>query len=98
MTILFIISILVFCYLCYVLVKPKNFKASKPKYEHRNSWRHRHVYVIMVLLAIPLGRYIGKIYEGEPTWTDRILNPLDKLFFSSAVSGPKGNELETTSV
>lgn len=39
------------------------------------------MFVIMFLLSIPLGRYIGKIYEGEPTWTDRFLNPLDKLFF-----------------
>ena len=39
------------------------------------------MFVVMFLLSIPLGRYIGKIYEGEPTWTDRILNPLDKLFF-----------------
>jgi K+-transporting ATPase ATPase A chain len=39
------------------------------------------MYGVMVLLAIPLGRYIGKIYEGEPTWLDRIFNPLDKLFF-----------------
>src|SRR5450432_52316 len=39
------------------------------------------MYSVMVLLAIPLGRYIGKIYEGETTWTDRIFNPLDKLFF-----------------
>jgi K+-transporting ATPase ATPase A chain len=39
------------------------------------------MFVVMFLLSIPLGRYIGKIYEGEPTWPDRILNPLDKLFF-----------------
>jgi potassium-transporting ATPase potassium-binding subunit len=39
------------------------------------------MYVVMVLLAIPLGKYIGKVYEGEPTWSDRIFNPLDKLFF-----------------
>ncbi len=39
------------------------------------------MYTVMVLLAIPLGRYIGKIYEGKPVWTDRLLNPLDKLFF-----------------
>ena len=39
------------------------------------------MYTVMVLLAIPLGRYIGKIYEGQPTWTDRIFNPLDRLFF-----------------
>src|SRR5258707_9307750 len=39
------------------------------------------MYVVMVLLAIPLGRYIGKVYEGEKTWLDPVLNPLDKLFF-----------------
>ena len=39
------------------------------------------MYVIMVLLAIPLGLYIGKIYNGEKTWLDPVLNPLDKLFY-----------------
>ncbi|MEO8112480.1 MAG: potassium-transporting ATPase subunit KdpA [Ginsengibacter sp.] len=39
------------------------------------------MYVIMVLLAIPLGRYIGKVYNGDKTWMDFIFNPLDKLFF-----------------
>jgi len=39
------------------------------------------MYIVMILLAIPLGRYIGKVYEGHPTWADRIFNPLDKMFF-----------------
>lgn len=39
------------------------------------------MYGILVLLAIPLGRYIGKVYEGEKTWLDAVLNPLDKLFY-----------------
>ncbi len=39
------------------------------------------MYVVMVLLAIPLGKYIGKVYEGQTTWLDRIFNPLDKIFF-----------------
>lgn len=39
------------------------------------------MYVIMVLLAIPLGRYIGKVYNGDKTWLDKIFNPLDKIFF-----------------
>src|SRR3954466_130541 len=39
------------------------------------------MFVIMVLLAIPLGRYIGKVFEGEKTWLDPVLNPIDKLFF-----------------
>lgn len=50
------------------------------------------MYIIMVLLAIPLGRYIGKVYNGDKTWLDFIFNPLDKLF--SKVGGIKpGNEM-----
>src|SRR5450432_2333607 len=39
------------------------------------------MFIVTILLAIPLGKYIGKIYIGEKTWLDGILNPLDKLFF-----------------
>ena len=39
------------------------------------------MYLLTVALAIPLGRYIGKVYEGEGTWLDRLLNPLDKMFY-----------------
>jgi K+-transporting ATPase ATPase A chain len=39
------------------------------------------MYLITVLLAIPLGKYIGKIYVGEPTWADRIFNPIDNFFY-----------------
>src|SRR5262245_21046844 len=39
------------------------------------------MYVLTVALAIPLGRYIGKVYEGERTWFDPILNPIDKIFY-----------------
>jgi len=39
------------------------------------------MYVTAIALAIPLGRYIGKVFNQENTWLDKILNPLDKLFF-----------------
>ncbi|MGZ8509452.1 MAG: potassium-transporting ATPase subunit KdpA [Chitinophagaceae bacterium] len=39
------------------------------------------MYLLTVALAIPLGRYIGKVYEGEKTWPDRLLNPVDKAFY-----------------
>jgi potassium-transporting ATPase potassium-binding subunit len=39
------------------------------------------MYIVMTLLAIPLGKYIGKIFEGEPTWTDKIFGPVDRIFF-----------------
>lgn len=39
------------------------------------------MYSILLLFAIPLGRYIGKIFSNEKTWLDVIFNPIDKLFF-----------------
>jgi K+-transporting ATPase ATPase A chain len=39
------------------------------------------MYGLTVAMAIPLGRYIGKIFSGEKTWLDTVLNPVDKMFF-----------------
>src|SRR6516164_3611172 len=39
------------------------------------------MYAVMVLLAIPLGRYMAKVFEGQKTWLDPVFNPLDKIFF-----------------
>ncbi|HLY71651.1 MAG TPA: potassium-transporting ATPase subunit KdpA [Puia sp.] len=39
------------------------------------------MFLITVLLAIPLGRYIGRVFNGEHTWLDVVFNPVDKLFF-----------------
>ena len=38
-------------------------------------------YAAVVLLAIPFGSYMAKVFIHEKTWLDPILNPLDKLFF-----------------
>ena len=38
-------------------------------------------YALTLALAIPLGRYIGKVFCGERTWLDRIFNPVDRLFY-----------------
>ena len=47
------------------------------------------MFFAMVLLAIPLGKYIGKIYEGDRTWLDAIFNPLDKLLFKATGVNPE---------
>lgn len=39
------------------------------------------MFVLLMVLAIPLGKYIGKVYNHEKTWPDVILNPIDKLFY-----------------
>jgi K+-transporting ATPase ATPase A chain len=39
------------------------------------------MYAIVFILAIPLGRYIGKVFSGEKNWLDPVFNPVDKLFY-----------------
>ena len=39
------------------------------------------MFLLAVSFAIPLGRYIGKVFSNEKTWLDKIFNPLDRLFF-----------------
>ena len=39
------------------------------------------MYVAVVAMSIPLGRYIGKVFSNEKTWLDKIFNPLDKIFY-----------------
>ncbi|WP_018344081.1 potassium-transporting ATPase subunit KdpA [Cytophaga aurantiaca] len=48
------------------------------------------MYALVIAFAIPLGRYIGKIFNYEHTWLDSIFDPLDKLFFK--LSGIDPNE------
>jgi potassium-transporting ATPase potassium-binding subunit len=47
------------------------------------------MFVVTVALAIPLGRYIGKVYNGDKTWPDAFFNPLDKLFFKAGGIKPE---------
>lgn len=39
------------------------------------------MYLAVVALAIPLGRYIGKVFNYENTWLDKLFDPLDRLFY-----------------
>src|SRR6266700_5701323 len=47
------------------------------------------MWVITVLLAIPLGKYIAKVYNSQHTWLDPVFNPLDKLFYKSGGIRPE---------
>lgn len=47
------------------------------------------MFVLVVLLTIPLGRYIGKIFSNEKTWLDGIFNPIDKLFYKVSGVNPE---------
>jgi potassium-transporting ATPase potassium-binding subunit len=47
------------------------------------------MFAATVLLAIPLGRYIAKVYEGQRTWLDPILSPIDRIFFKASGIHPE---------
>lgn len=47
------------------------------------------MFIASVALAIPLGRYMGRIYNGEKTWTDKFLSPVDRLFFKLGGINPR---------
>ncbi|MBS1532494.1 MAG: potassium-transporting ATPase subunit KdpA [Bacteroidetes bacterium] len=46
------------------------------------------MYVLTVVLAIPLGRYIAKVFNGEKTWLD-FMAPLERLIFRFSGIDPK---------
>jgi len=46
------------------------------------------IFILTVLLAIPLGKYIAKVYAGDNTWLDFLFNPIEKLFFKLSGINP----------
>jgi K+-transporting ATPase ATPase A chain len=47
------------------------------------------IYALVMAFAIPLGQYIGKVFNLENTWLDGIFNPLDALFYKIGGVNPK---------
>ena len=39
------------------------------------------MFSLAFFIALPLGKYIGKVFNYEKTWLDAIFNPIDNLFF-----------------
>lgn len=46
------------------------------------------MFALVVGFALPLGRYISKVFGNEKTWLDRIFNPIDNLFYKMAGINP----------
>ena len=49
-------------------------------------------YIILILLAIPIGKYMSKIYSGTPHFSDKICNPLENLIYKLIQINPKENQ------
>lgn len=46
------------------------------------------MFFVSVLLAIPFGKYIAKVYGGERTLLDPIFNPIERIFYKIAGINP----------
>ena len=47
-------------------------------------------FLLTVLLAVPLGKYMAKVFAGEKTWTD-FMNPFERFIYRiSGVDTKKG--------
>ncbi len=46
-------------------------------------------FILTIACAIPLGKYIAKVFGGEATFLDSIFNPIEKLFFKFSGINPK---------
>ncbi|WP_306350316.1 potassium-transporting ATPase subunit KdpA [Flavobacterium sp. '19STA2R22 D10 B1'] len=42
------------------------------------------LFIATLILAIPLGRYISKVFSSESTWLDFLFNPIEKFFFRAS--------------
>src|SRR5436190_13607291 len=48
------------------------------------------IFIISIVLAIPIGKYIAKVYLGDKTLFDPIFNPIEKFIFK--ISGINSTE------
>jgi potassium-transporting ATPase potassium-binding subunit len=37
--------------------------------------------ILLTLIAMPLGRYMAAVYQGDRTWLDPVLGPVERLFY-----------------
>ena len=51
------------------------------------------MFVITLLLALPLGKYMAKVFSNEPTFLDPFFNPIERAFFK--ISGIDASQEQT---
>src|SRR5512141_2677162 len=45
--------------------------------------------VVLIALAKPLGAYMARVYEGESTFLDRLLGPIERLIYRASGIQPE---------
>ena len=46
------------------------------------------IFILAIILAIPVGKYIAKVFTGDQTVLDPIFNPIEKFIFKISVLIP----------
>jgi potassium-transporting ATPase potassium-binding subunit len=39
------------------------------------------MFITVIILSVPLGKYIANVFTNKKNWSDRFFNPVDKLFY-----------------
>ncbi|HEX4575153.1 MAG TPA: potassium-transporting ATPase subunit KdpA [Gemmatimonadales bacterium] len=61
-----------------------------------NDWAQVALYLAVLLALVkPLGAYMARVYEGAPTWLDRVVGPVERLVYRLAGIRPT-EEMEWT--
>ncbi len=47
---------------------------------------------LSVLIAWPLGLYLSRVWNGEPTWLDPVLRPVEGIFYKASGVDPKRSQ------
>ena len=42
------------------------------------------IFIVSVILAIPLGKYIARVYAGDKVFGDAVFNPIEKIIFKTS--------------
>ena len=47
-----------------------------------NDWLQLTLFLaVLLLLAKPLGSFMARVYQGEPTWLSRLGGPLERAIY-----------------
>jgi potassium-transporting ATPase potassium-binding subunit len=50
-------------------------------------------FAVVVATAVPLGRYMARVYENEPIWLEKVFGPVERLLYR--IAGVKKDEEST---